>query len=187
MIIKYLVHATIHLAIDIIASGSLIHQMIDLPVCAQRTLVFGSASSPPSLACPLSSRKSCAIGSETRPGTSSKGPAVCICSIYMVLDSLIIEARTCHVKSAQQATYWNHCSSIRSSRSFVPGALCQDCNPPLHPPHHHLLPQANVVFWRMIVVSEEPGRIGQLSLASIRHVRRVCLAARLIFRPGVED
>jgi len=52
-IIEYLVHATIHLAIDFVASGSLVHQTIELPVCAQRTLVFGSASSPPSLACPL--------------------------------------------------------------------------------------------------------------------------------------
>lgn len=36
--------------------------------------------------------------SKIRSGTSSKGPAVCICRIYMVLDSIIIEARPCHVK-----------------------------------------------------------------------------------------
>ena len=53
MIIEYLVHATIHLALDLVASGSLIHQAIELPVCAQKTLVFGSTTSAPSLACLL--------------------------------------------------------------------------------------------------------------------------------------
>ena len=36
--------------------------------------------------------------SEIRSGTSSKGPAVCICRIHMVLDSIIIEAKPCYVK-----------------------------------------------------------------------------------------
>ena len=76
MIIKYPVRTTVHPTLDLVASGSPIRQAAELPVCAQRTLVFGPASSPSALACPfgpISSRKSCAIGSEIRPGTSSKG------------------------------------------------------------------------------------------------------------------
>jgi hypothetical protein len=50
MIVKYLMHTTVHLASDLVSRGSLIHQTIQLPVGAQRTLMFSSALSPPSLA-----------------------------------------------------------------------------------------------------------------------------------------
>jgi len=57
---------------------------------------------------------------------------VCICRIYMVLDSLIIEARPCHVKVHNKLL-----TGTTAPQSDRAGALCQDCNPPLHPPHHY--------------------------------------------------
>ena len=50
MIAEYLVHTMVHLTIELVASGSLVHKTIELPVFAKRILVFDSVCSPPSFA-----------------------------------------------------------------------------------------------------------------------------------------
>ena len=63
MIAEYLVHAAVHLAIDLVASSSLVHKPIVSSMCLKNSCVWFRAFS--SLLCLFSdstaSRKSCSI------------------------------------------------------------------------------------------------------------------------------
>jgi hypothetical protein len=77
-------HDTVHHAVDHFASGSLVHKTVELPVCTQRTLVFGTRLYPSSrlLSATAASRGSCIIGQRVRSGMSPGGPFECTSRIY---------------------------------------------------------------------------------------------------------